>query len=113
MNQRNFDENSHNYIDKNCIQIVQELLPYLKKYSENNSTKYNLALKERDSLQRYYLHLLNEANKYLISKHPEIFLKTYSNYMGKGDYLYNEVILDALHNLPESYSDNCIEYLLI
>lgn len=110
---KNFDENSHNYIDKNCIQIVQILLPYLRKYSENNSTKYNLALKERDSLQRYYLHLLNEANKYLISKHPEIFLKTYSNYMGKGDYLYNEVILDALHNLPESYSDNCIEYLLI
>ena len=70
-------------------------------------------MKERDSLQRYYLHLLNEANKCLISKHPEIFLKTYSNYMGKGDYLYNEVILDALHNLPESYSDNCIEYLLI
>ncbi|VED66746.1 MULTISPECIES: hypothetical protein [Streptococcus] len=110
---KNFDENSHNYIDKNCIQIVQILLPYLRKYSENNSTKYNLALKERDSLQRYYLHLLNEANKCLISKHPEIFLKTYSNYMGKGDYLYNEVILDALHNLPESYSDNCIEYLLI
>ena len=107
-----FDEESHNYIDKNCIQIVQVLLPYLKKYSENNSTKYNIALKERDSLQRYYLHLLNEANKYLISKHPEIFWKTYSNYMGKGDYLYNEVILDAMYYLPSNHFDICIEYLL-
>ena len=107
-----FDEESHNYIDKNCLQIVQVLLPYLKKYSENNSTKYNLALKERDSLQRYYLHLLNEANKCLISKHPEIFWKTYSNYMGKGDYLYNEVILDAMYYLPSNHFDICIEYLL-
>lgn len=107
-----FDEESHNYIDKNCIQIVQVLLPYLKKYSENNSTKYNLALKERDSLQRYYLHLLNEANKCLISKHPDIFWKTYSNYMEKGDYLYNEVILDAMYYLPSNHFDICIEYLL-
>lgn len=110
---KNFDENSHNYIDKNCMQIVQILLPYLKKYSENNSTKYNLALKERDSLQRYYLHLLNEANKCLISKYPDIFFETYSDYMGNGDYLYNEVILDALYYSPESYSDTCIKYLLI
>ena len=110
---KNFDENSHNYIDKNCMQIVQILLPYLKKYSENNSTKYNLALKERDSLQRYYLHLLNEANKCLISKYPDIFFETYSDYMGNGDYLYNEVILDTLYYSPESYSDTCIKYLLI
>ncbi|WP_173253695.1 hypothetical protein [Streptococcus sp. 5346] len=110
---KNFDENSHNYIDKNCMQIVQILLPYLKKYSENNSTKYNLALKERDSLQRYYLHLLNEANKCLISKYPDIFFETYSDYMGNGDYLYNEVILDTLYYSPASYSDTCIKYLLI
>lgn len=109
---KEFDKDSHNYIDKNCIQIVQILLPYLKKYSENNSTKYNLALKERDNLQRYYLHLLNEANKCLISKHPEIFWETYSNYMGNGDYLYNEVILDAMYYLPTNYFDTCIEYLL-
>ena len=70
---KEFDEDSHNYIDKNCIQIVKILLPYLKKYSENNSTKYNPTLKERDNLQRYYLHLLNETNKCLISKYPEIF----------------------------------------
>lgn len=110
---KEFDDDSHNYIDKNCLQIVQILLPYLKKYSENNSTKYNLALKERDSLQRYYLHLLNEANKCLISKYPDIFFETYSDYMGNGDYLYNEVILDALYYSPASYSDTCIKYLLI
>ena len=109
---KEFDEDSHNYIDKNCIQIVKILLPYLKKYSENNSTKYNLALKERDSLQRYFLHLLNETNKCIISKYPEIFFETYSNYMGNGDYLYNEVILDAMYHLPTNYFDTCVEYLL-
>lgn len=109
---KEFDKDSHNYINKNCIQIVQILLPYLKKYSENNSTKYNLALKKRDNLQRYYLHLLNEANKCLISKYPDIFWETYSNYMGNGDYLYNEVILDAMYYLPTNYFDTCIEYLL-
>ena len=109
---KEFDENSHNYIDKNCIQIVKILLPYLKKYSENNSTKYNPTLKERDSLQRYYLHLLNEANKCLVSKHPEIFFEIYSNYMGNGDYLYNEVILDSMYHLPTNYFNTCVEYLL-
>lgn len=109
---KEFDEDSHNYIDKNCIQIVKILLPYLKKYSENNSTKYNPTLKERDSLQRYYLHLLNEANKCLVSKHPEIFFEIYSNYMGNGDYLYNEVILDAMYHLPTNYFNTCVEYLL-
>lgn len=109
---KEFDEDSHNYIDKNCIQIVKILLPYLKKYSENNSTKYNPTLKERDSLQRYYLHLLNETNKCLISKCPEIFFEIYSNYMGNGDYLYNEVILDAMYHLPTNYFNTCVEYLL-
>lgn len=109
---KEFDEDSHNYIDKNCIQIVKILLPYLKKYSENNSTKYNPTLKERDSLQRYYLHLLNETNKCLISKYPEIFFEIYSNYMGNGDYLYNEVILDAMYHLPTNYFNTCVEYLL-
>lgn len=109
---KEFDEDSHNYIDKNCIQIVKILLPYLKKYSENNSTKYNPTLKERDSLQRYYLHLLNEANKCLVSNHPEIFFEIYSNYMGNGDYLYNEVILDAMYHLPTNYFNTCVEYLL-
>ena len=109
---KEFDEDSHNYIDKNCIQIVKILLPYLKKYSENNSTKYNPTLKERDSLQRYYLHLLNEANKCLVSKHPEIFFEIYSNYMGNGDYLYNEVILDSMYHLPTNYFNTCVEYLL-
>ena len=109
---KEFDEDSHNYIDKNCIQIVKILLPYLKKYSENNSTKYNPTLKERDSLQRYYLHLLNETNKCLISKYPEIFFEIYSSYMGNGDYLYNEVILDAMYHLPTNYFNTCVEYLL-
>lgn len=109
---KEFDEDSHNYIDKNCIQIVKILLPYLKKYSENNSTKYNPTLKERDSLQRYYLHLLNETNKCLISKCPENFFEIYSNYMGNGDYLYNEVILDAMYHLPTNYFNTCVEYLL-
>lgn len=109
---KEFDEDSHNYIDKNCIQIVKILLPYLKKYSENNSTKYNPTLKERDNLQRYYLHLLNETNKCLISKYPEIFFEIYSSYMGNGDYLYNEVILDAMYHLPTNYFNTCVEYLL-
>lgn len=32
--------------------------------------------------------------------------------MGSGDYLYNEVILDAMYYLPTNYFDTCIEYLL-
>ena len=110
---KKFDKVSKEYINRNCKHIIHILLPYLQKFSESNSTKYNFARKERDHLQKYYLDLLHEANKCLISKHPNIFFETYSNYMGSGDYLYNEVILDAMYYLPTKYFDKCIEYLLI
>ncbi|TDE67002.1 hypothetical protein E0E02_09360, partial [Streptococcus sp. KCJ4932] len=32
--------------------------------------------------------------------------------MEKGDFLYNEVVLDALYYLPSNYSDRCVKYLL-
>lgn len=109
---KSFNDNSKQYISENYGYIVDSLLPYIDRFSKINSLKYNFALKERGDLQRYYLDLLHEANKNLASKDPENFFKKYQNYIKTGDFLYNEVILDGLYYLPNSYSDKCVEYLL-
>lgn len=107
-----FDHKSKEYISENYIYIVDTLLPHIHKFSKINSKRYNFALKERSNIQKYYLNLLHEANKNLLSKEPKLFFEKYQEYMEKGDFLYNEVVLDALYYLPSNYSDKCVKYLL-
>ena len=108
-----FNAISKEYISGNYTYIVNCLLPFAKKFSKINSSKYNFALIERDGIQRFYIDLLHEANKHFANKESENFFKYYADFMGKGDYFYNEIILDGLYYLPDNYADKCIEYLLI
>lgn len=109
---KQFDEVSKEYISKNYTEIISLLLPFASKFSKINVSKYNFALIERDGLQRFYISLLHEANKYFSYREPKNFFVCYKDYMGKGDCFYNELILDALYYLPDDYADKCIEYLL-
>lgn len=108
-----FDEISKEYISENYSYIVNRLLPFAKKFSKINLSKYNFALIERDGVQRFYISILHKANKYFAYKEPEAFFTHYKDYMGKGDCFYNELILDALYYLPNDYADKCIKYLLV
>lgn len=109
---KEFDEVSKEYIEHNYTHIVNCLLPFAVKFSKINAPKYNFALLERDEVQQFYINVLHEANKDFAHKEPEKFFKCYEHYMGTGDYFYNEIVLDALYYLPDTYADKCVEYLL-
>ncbi len=82
---KQFDEVSKEYISKNYTEIISLLLPFASKFSKINVSKYNFALIERDGLQRFYISLLHEANKYFSYREPKNFFVCYKDYMGKGD----------------------------
>ena len=44
-------------------------------------------------------------------KHQKFFGKLYEPYMGKGYYVFNEIILSGMAYLPENFSNRVISYL--
>ena len=93
--------------------ILKELLPYVPKeraweikysnWSEMSSPKINL--------ERVSVDLVKRANKILINTLPDTFWQIYEPYMGKGYYIFNEIILNGLVQLPSQYSNRVIYYL--
>lgn len=93
--------------------ILKELLPYVPKerawevkysnWSEMSSPKINL--------ERVSVNLVKRANKILINTLPDTFWHIYEPYMGKGYYVFNEIILTGLVQLPSQYSNRVIYYL--
>ena len=93
--------------------ILKELLPYVSKerawevkysnWSEMSSPKINL--------ERVSVNLVKRANKILINTLPDTFWHIYEPYMGKGYYVFNEIILTGLVQLPSQYSNRVIYYL--
>lgn len=93
--------------------ILKELLPYVPKeraweikysnWSEMSSPKINL--------ERVSVNLVKRANKILINTLPDTFWQIYEPYMGKGYYIFNEIILNGLVQLPSQYSNRVIYYL--
>ena len=62
-------------------------------------------------IERCCVELIKKANVTVISKSPEIFWKYYEPYMGKGYYVYNEIILSGMVHLPENFSNQVISYI--
>ncbi|MBT2287600.1 hypothetical protein J7E73_00320 [Paenibacillus albidus] len=106
------EEDSEIFI-KNGIDVIKILLPHIptsndemKSYSEwSGRSAY------RRSLERASVEIIKKANSALIALDPNVFLRLYKEYMGKGIVIFNEILLDALYNLPHLYSDYIIEYL--
>lgn len=71
------------------------------------SAKYSY----RTGLERTCIQILKKANARFANVEPEEFWNIYSQYMFKGNDLYNEIILDGLYYFPEKYSDKIVEYL--
>ncbi len=97
----------------NGIEVVNLLLPYIPKEKDENLLFSNWSGKYlyRVGLERASIQIIKKANASIIALNPERFLEIYKEFMGKGNDLYNEIILDGLCRLPERYSDFVIEYL--
>ncbi|MEW4194308.1 hypothetical protein Q0N41_11400 [Bacillus altitudinis] len=62
-------------------------------------------------LERACIQIIKKANAAIISQQPKKFFDRYKEFMGKGNDLFNEIILDGLFRVSESYSDVVINYL--
>lgn len=94
-------------------EIIDILLPYVPAEQDERieysdwSGRYAF----KNGLERACIQIIKKANATIIASNPEAFLERYKEFMGKGNDLYNELILDGLWRLPETYSDMAIEYL--
>ena len=106
------EEDSEIFI-KNGLDVINLLLPFIPTANDEMRSYSDWSGRSayRRSLQRAAVEIVKKANAALIALDPNAFLKRYNEYMGKGIVLFNEILLDALYNLPYSYSDFIVEYL--
>lgn len=93
--------------------ILKELLPYVPKERtlEVKYSNWSELLGYKRNLERISVNLIKRANKSLINALPDVFWQIYEPYMGKGYYVFNEIILTGLVQLPSQYSNRVIYYL--
>ncbi len=93
--------------------VLIELLPYIPK-TDSVEVKYNEwsgKYWHKRGIERACVELVKKANIAVISKSPEKFWKYYEPYMGKGYFVFNEIILYSLSYLPSYYSNQIIHYI--
>lgn len=105
-------ENSE-FLIKNSLEVINLLLPYIPISKDGNLFFSDWFARYRDntSLERICIQIIKKANSALISLNPDLFWEKYNGYLGIGNDLYNEIVLNALLKLPYSYSDRVVNYL--
>ncbi|MGB7604492.1 MAG: hypothetical protein WBL93_03350 [Lutisporaceae bacterium] len=98
---------------KNGMEVINLLLPYIptEKDEMRSFSDWSGRYFHERGLERACIQIIRKANAAIIALKPEIFLERYKEFMGKGNDLLNEIILDGLYRLPETYSDVVITYL--
>ena len=102
--------------DSNCIitkdiQILERLLKFIPKEKDVYYGDWSARYKYNFGVERTCVNIIKKANKNLIKNNPELFWKTYEEYMGKEYSVFNEIILEGFMNFTEEYSDKIINYL--
>ncbi len=97
---------------ENGLEVIELLLPYVP----NKSDKMNAfsdwsARYHHETIERVCINILKKANRAIISTNPKTFLNYYECFMGKGNDIFNELILDALFRFPEDLSDFVVSYM--
>lgn len=97
----------------NGIEVANLLLPYIPMENDKSLSLSDWSGRyfHRGGLERACIQIIKKANVAIIELKPEIFLERYKEFMGTGNDLLNEIILDGLCRLSEIYSDVVIKYL--
>ncbi|OXS56941.1 hypothetical protein B1A99_18975 [Cohnella sp. CIP 111063] len=98
---------------ENSLEVIDLLLSYIpiSKDEISSLSDWSERYVHRRSLERTCIQIIKKANAALITSNPEKFWERYRKYMGTGNDLFNEIILDGLLKLPYLYSDAVIEYI--
>lgn len=93
--------------------IIDILLPLID-YSTNrvyDNWSFNVNSDRDRNLERLCVDIIKFANSSVIKDNPNRFFEIYEKKYDSGKSTYNEIILDGLYQLDDSYSDYVIEYL--
>lgn len=95
------------------MEVINLLLPHIPNQKDENLSFSNWSARYlyRVGLERACIQIIKKANSAIIALDPEAFLECYNEYMGIGNDIFNEIILDGLYRLPDAYSDLVIKYL--
>lgn len=101
-------------IISNGMEIIDLLVPYIPAQKDGILTigEWSGRYEHNNGLERSCIQIVKKANANIISSDPSIFWEYYQKFMGQGFYLFNEILLDGFVQLPKSYSDLVIEYLI-
>lgn len=92
--------------------VLDTLIPLFPDVSEKiRWSDWSLKHSFRNSLERTCVILVKLASEAFAKKDPEGFIDFYKFAYEKGNSLYNEIILDALFYIDESYSDYVLDYI--
>lgn len=91
--------------------VAEMLIPFVPMEQQKIYSDWSAQYLSHNTLERTCIQIIKKANRQYAQQEPELLLKMLSDYMGTGNALYNEIVLDALSYLPESYADYVIEYL--
>ncbi|MEF2966732.1 hypothetical protein V3851_12900 [Paenibacillus sp. M1] len=94
---------------ENGFEVLSLLLPYIP--TEKDEMLSYSDWSGRSGLERTCIQVIKKANAALIGINPEAFWERYKEYMGMGNDLFNEIILDGFCKLPPMYSDSVTRYL--
>ncbi len=107
-----FDADHSFFVEKGEF-VLMELLPYIPKKNsiEIKYSEWSARYWHKRGIERACVELVKKANAAVISKSPEKFWEYYESYMGKGYFVFNEIILHGLSYLPSYYSNQIICYI--
>lgn len=91
--------------------VVEILMPFVPIDQQNIYSGWSARYYDNNTLERTCIQIIKKANRQFAQQEPELLLKMLSNYMGTGSALHNEIVLDALRYLPESYANYIVDYI--
>ncbi len=97
-----------------CEYIVSEIINIIPNNTEVNYWelyKWSSSRNIYENFERSVIEMLKICSKNLVEHNPNVFIKTFKNYFGKGSLLHNEIILFCLQYATEEYSDKIISYI--
>lgn len=92
--------------------VLDILIPYLPKNNNySRFDKWSGRYFGKSNLERICILIIKAANREFARSEPKAFFKYYEFGFGKGNDLYNEIILDAIQYINVEYADSILNYL--
>lgn len=102
---------SADFLVKDYRKILDILIPIIPLDEQNAYSEWSSKYLYRNTLERACIQIIKKANRQFAQQEPHTLLSLLSKYMGTGNALHNEIVLDALKYFPDTYADYIITYL--